>query len=1102
MSTVADLGAPAYRLVRTAPPPPFVPDLDDAQDRVVTHAGGPLLVLAGPGTGKTTTLVEAVVNRVDRGLDPEQVLVLTFSRKAADELRGRITARLGRTVTSPAAWTFHSFCFALVRAYAFPGEDPPRLLSGAERDVRVRELLAGNADGVGTAWPESLRPALRTLGFAREVADLLDRARERGLSGPDLTHLGFATGRDAWVTTGEFMEEYLDVLDLRGEVDYAGLVSRARGVLSDPEALAEVRARYAAVFVDEYQDTDPSQEALLQLLAGDGRDLVVVGDPDQSIYAFRGADVSGILEFPTRFPTPSGERAPTVTLRVSRRAGAALLAPSRAVAARLPAPGLPADVVRAHRDLVPAAGLSVGDATPDGAGNGDSAPDSLGGADSAPDGTGGGVPAPDGPTPGGPAPEICLFPTVAEEVAAIADRLRRAHLYDGLPWSSMAVLVRCGVRSIPVLRRAFAQAGVPVGVAADEVPVARDPAVAPLLAALRVVDDPAALDADTAHLLLLSPLANALPSGLRVLGRRLRALARAAGETFPPPSTELIRAALADRRDLSTIEDWAADPVRRLGRLLDKARAALDAGGTPEEALWTLWHDSGWARRLERAATSGGNGARQADRDLDAVLALFNAAARLEEREPRAGVTTLLGELEAQQLPASAHEERPAAADTVRLLTAHRSKGLEWDLVVVAGVQDGIWPDLRRSSSLLDADLVGTHGPRPPVTPAQLLADERRLFYVALTRARRRLVVTAVQSLDDAGDRPSRFLDELGIPVPTVAALAGTELLARGSLVARLRRAVREQEPPLAAAAARRLAALAALADADGAPLFPGADPEAWWGVRDRTPGAAPLRDPELPLVLSPSALKAFEECPLRWFLEREARARGAQGAAQGFGVVVHALAQLVSDGVLPPDRDALLARLDTVWPSLGFEAPWHGAAERREAEQTIDRLLAWLRNRGDRAFVAAEASFTAELGGVVLRGSADRLEVDADGHVHVVDFKTGRTPVSTAAAAEDAQLGAYQLAVRAGGFETLPGDAAAGGAELVYLRKGTAAGLPTTRRQPALPDAETFMDELVAHTERAVRAEEFPARPNERCGSCDFRGACPAQAAGRQVVP
>jgi superfamily I DNA/RNA helicase/RecB family exonuclease len=1065
---------PAYRLVRAAPRPVAVPALDPFQQRVVDHPGGPLLVLAGPGTGKTTTLVEAVVARVERGLAPEQVLVLTFSRKAADELRGRITARLGRTITEPSAWTFHSWCYAILRAYDTPpGALPPRLLSGAERDVRVRELLHGNASGVGTSWPSALAPALRTRGFAREVADLLDRARERGLSGADLSALGRTAGRDEWVSGGAFLDEYLDVLDAAGEVDYAGLVTRAHGVLSQPDVLAAVRHRYAAVFVDEYQDTDPSQEALLALVAGDGRGLVAVGDPDQAIYAFRGADVGGILRFAERFRTPDGDPAPVLTLRVSRRAGPSLLAPSRAVAARITAPGLPADVLKAHRAL----------------------------------------------EPGGPAgvePEVVLFPSGAQEVAYVADRLRRAHLYDGVPWSSMAVLVRSGVRTIPTMRRAFAQAGVPVTVAADEVPVARDPAVAPLLAALRVAADRDVLDADTAELLLLSPLGRALPSGLRVLGRRLRALARQAGEPFPPPSTELVRRAILDPRDLTTIEDWAANPVHRVVRLLDDARRVLGTGGTPEEALWQLWHGSGWDRRLEAESQRGGSGARQADRDLDAVLALFGAAARLEEREPHAGVATLLAELEAQEIPATAHEERPGAADAVRLLTAHRAKGLEWDYVVVAGVQDGVWPDLRRRGSLLDADRLDLGAPRPPASPAQLLVEERRLFYVALTRARSRLLVTAVQSVDDAAARPSRFLSELGLPVPEGSVLAtaargagssssdGAEggLLAPASLVARLRRALRDGPPALRPTAATTLAELAALSADDGTPLFPGADPESWWGTREVTPGVAPLRPADRPVTLSPSALKAFGECPLRWFLEREGRARGAQSAAQGFGTVLHALAQLVSDGVLPPDRDALLARLDEVWPSLGFEAPWHAAAERRAAEGTIDRLLAWLVARPARAFVAAEAEFEAEIGGVLLRGNADRLELDAEGQVHVVDFKTGRTMPSVASAGEDPQLGAYQLAVRAGGFPALKPDAVPGGAELVYLRTATRTGLPGERGQAALGDGTTWADTLLAGTERAIRAEDFPATPNDRCGSCDFRVACPAQPAGRQVVP
>ena len=145
----------AYRLAPAELAPITVPALDHAQRAVVDHPGGPLLVLAGPGTGKTTTLVEAVAERVRRGLRPDQVLVLTFSRKAADELRERITTRIGRTLCQPAAYTFHAFCSALVAAY---GEAVPRLLSGPERLVRIRELLAGHAAGHGTTlWPDSLR---------------------------------------------------------------------------------------------------------------------------------------------------------------------------------------------------------------------------------------------------------------------------------------------------------------------------------------------------------------------------------------------------------------------------------------------------------------------------------------------------------------------------------------------------------------------------------------------------------------------------------------------------------------------------------------------------------------------------------------------------------------------------------------------------------------------------------------------------------------------------------------------------------------------------------------------------------------------------------
>ena len=275
--------APAYRLVRRPVPTAPAARLDEAQQAVVDHAGGPLLVLAGPGTGKTTTIVAAVADRIERrGLDPERVLVLTFSRKAAAELRERITARLRRTTREPLAMTFHSYAYALARReFVLAGDEPPRLLSAPEQLLEVRRMLRGEAQDGGARWPEALRPALATRGFAEEVRDLLLRAAERGLDGRGLGQLGKQRGRDDWMAAAAFLDRYAARFDLAPvpAYDYAEIVRIAAALLTREEIRQRERAAYDVVFVDEYQDSDPAQESLLLALAGDGRELIAVGDP-------------------------------------------------------------------------------------------------------------------------------------------------------------------------------------------------------------------------------------------------------------------------------------------------------------------------------------------------------------------------------------------------------------------------------------------------------------------------------------------------------------------------------------------------------------------------------------------------------------------------------------------------------------------------------------------------------------------------------------------------------------------------------------------------------------------------------------------------------
>lgn len=1074
---------------------------------MVDHADGPLLVLAGPGTGKTTTLVESVAARVNRGADPARILVLTFSRKAAVELRDRMAARLG-AARGPQATTFHSYCYALVRAHqdADLFADPLRLLSGPEQDVTVRDLLAGQLDleKAGLAhvrWPDELRACLTTRGFADEVRAVLARSRELGL-GPDaLAAFARRTGRPDWSAAAQFLAEYLDVLDAQGVLDYAELVHRAVLLAERPEVSAQLAGAYDAVYVDEYQDTDPAQVRLLHALAGNrgrgtdaggGRTLVAFGDPDQSIYTFRGADVNGILEFPDTFRRADGTPAPVGVLTTSRRSGSELLAATRLLTRRMPLTRLPADTVRAHREL-----HAVRE--------------------------GGRV-------------ETYTYPTASTELDNIADLLRRAHLEDGVPWREMAVLVRAGGRSLPAVRRALTSAGVPLEVDGDDLPLRHEPAVAPLLTALRTVATAALhtgradegqgedgqeaapvtapwLTTETALALLTSPLGSMDAADLRRLGRALRDEERAAGIRVPAPSDELLARALAEPERLVTHDPAYAHGAQRLGALLRKARELLEGGGTAEEALWTLWNGTPWPGRLERAALRGGAGGRNADRDLDAVCALFETAARAEERTGGRGALNFLEEVDAQDIAADTLSRRTARPDAVRLMTAHRSKGLEWRFVVVAGVQEGLWPDLRRRGSLLEADRIGRDGLAEPLTPGALLAEERRLFYVAATRARERLVVTAVKAPADDGDQPSRFLTELGVGPRDVTGRPRRPL-AVAALVAELRATTVDPaaSDALRDAAAHRLARLAALTDDEGQALVPAAHPSRWWGLDEPTRSAVPLRDRDQPVTLSGSALDQLANtCALQWFLGREVKADAPATAAQGFGNVVHVLADEVASSRTPADLDVLMERLDSVWNGLAFDAPWKSEQEKDQARAAMERFLKWhVLDRGGRTPTASEHDFdvTLEAGeyAVRIRGSMDRVEQDAEGRAYVVDFKTGKSAPTKDEVAAHPQLAVYQLAVREGAVDDVFDGRRPepGGAELVQLRQPAPkkeGGDAFPKVQAQEPLAGEWVSDLLATAAGKVLDERFTPTTGTYCTHCTFRASCSAQPEGRQVV-
>jgi len=1042
-------------ILDTAPiPRTQAPQLDAEQQAVAAHRRGALLVLAGPGTGKTTTLVEAVVQRLTTEPDQltaDDVLVLTFGRRAAEEIRDRIAGRIGGG-SLPTVATFHSFAYGYVNLGLGANVTPPRLLSGAEEDVRIRDLLLGAVEDGTIAWPEDLTDALPTLGLANEVRAVLARARTLRIEPAELQRIGQRADRPAWRAVGQLAVQDHDVMALQDVMDYTDLLVRALA-----RAQAE-RPQYRLIVVDEYQDTDPLQVALLQALTGPSTTLIAVGDPDQAIYGFRGADVRAISRFSTDFPNAVRP----IVLQQVRRFGPQIKHAANAVVSQRAIPGIPADVQRAHRTV---ACLGMGE-------------DEV---------------------------SVSVHGDIASLAADVAERIARAHLERHVPWNQLAVLTRTG-RDMAEIERALLAAHIPVAMSLDDMPLRLEPAVAILLNALRIAVQPTTMRPADAVDLLTGPLGGLTVDQVRQWGRSLRAAARV-DDAFPPPADVLMRDALIGEPPAVAANSRTETEQRVAGlrALLAAAHDQVRQHGAPAEVLWTLWsgrvaggHAHGWPERLRSAALRG---SRTANHDLDAVMALFDAADRFAGRKRgAAGVRDFLDSVAAQELPAESVAERGLRADAVRVLTAHRAKGLEWDEVWIVGAQEGVWPDVRPRGSVLEPQRLDPDGLGAGPNIVDLLDEERRLFYVALTRARSRVHVAVVN--EEGESRPSRFIDELqaaGVPVTPMGVGRPVTATSLPSLVAELRGAL--TDPTDGPAAAALLAELATQRDDDEVALVPGADPAQWWGAAEPTMNPRPLVAADAAVRLSGSVIDAVNTCPRRWFLERKAHAQEGSRTAAATGIIVHGVAEYVARDKVPAELPAMEEILDDVWRALRFDAPWQSTAQRERARNALAGFLEYHLTT-PRTLEQLEEKYEADIevpapdGGterVSISGTIDRLEKDAQGRLVPVDLKTSATRVTKGDTQEHSQLGLYQLLIQQNGEET-------GGAVLLQLGLNKPSAVVTSQ-DPLPVDGPTWVDTALGSAAAVVRSENLQAVENPGCRSCGFRTSCPVQPEG-QVFP
>ena len=953
----------------------------------------------GPGTGKTSKLIEIITTAIKDGADPNSILLLTFGRERASQLRDEIAFKSQMTALEPLARTFHALAFSILKA---EGANPI-LLSGPEQESFIRQLLDAKE------WPAELAKAVETRGFVRELRDLISRATERGWSYEDLT------GEEFWPEVAKFWQGYQGAIDMEDitlaevvtRLDSAQLIWRAATLLKkNPEVRARWQSRFKLVLVDEYQECDKAQRALLQELAGN--ELVIAVDSDSTVGRFRGADPEGIEEA-LNFFKPKIEIL-TDNYRQAKEVFAAIIK----TADKFPGP---------KRKLISTSKES--------------------GEFSAK-----------------------LFTDSGNEAAYIADQIQRAYLQNGLKWSDIAIILRTPAAA-GAIRRALVRSGVPI---ASELQVlSENAALEPilLLAEAAIYEN---LTYATAEKLLLSEIGGSDSVDLR---RIRRSLVKHYSESEGKSGSELIVSAILEG-GLEVEGGAALDKLNSL--YLTARKVARDKSAQPEDLLWAIWSNSGLAEKWRSLALAGGVRGAFADRDLDAAMQLFESARRYGARFKFGSKAYFFKDIRKAEIAGDVITARGARPDVVEILTPYTAKGREWKFVVVAGMQEGVWPNLKVRGSLLGSDRLVERDRNQNlnrielelVAKAAVAEDELRLFYVAISRAKSRLLITAISNEES---EPSNFFDLL---IEEAEFAEVPDRLNSASVIAKLRRELITTESKSAAASLKALSAAG----------FSSANPENWYGNNQITT-TEPIVEPGHEVRISPSGVEKFDECELRWFLETNGGQSG-NSTAQLIGNMIHKFAELAERDNLQFEEQAKI--LEKNWRLIDPETGWLSKSSQGRALMILNRFYQY-RNEFNRTFVEAEKKFDFMVGRARIKGSIDRVELTVDKKSYLVDFKTGKTEITTAEAKSNAQMQLYQLALIKEGNEV-------SGASLVYLDHDNKSS--KTRDQVAIDPA--VVEARIIEVAEKMSSNTFLAKKNKNCQFCPVKTACPIQLEGRKL--
>jgi DNA helicase II / ATP-dependent DNA helicase PcrA len=1045
--------------------------LNRSQLKAVTHPAGPLLVVAGAGTGKTRTVISRFAWLVEQGAAADEILALTFSSPAAAEMRERLEALIESPYEDLHVSTFHAFCSRLLAEEALEvGVDPffsP--VTPADRLAllleRLDELTIRHHEIRGNPAPLLASFVSRIDRLKDEMVSCADyRAYAEGL----IDDAGDAddAARTQATRELEFARLYADhdrLLAERGALDFGDLIVRAFRLLHEkPHVRERVSRRFKHVLVDEYQDTNFAQGMLLRLLVEEHENVMVVGDDDQAIYRFRGASQKNLRDFEREFP-----EATIVRLERNYRSGRRILDAAHAVIE--PAPD------RIEKRLTGVKGGRV---------------------------------------------SFWRCRSERAQAQAVAAEAERLVVKEGISPSQVCVLVRSVKNEGQVVASALEERAVPFRLVGSAAYFQRAE-VRDVLAWLRLLADPN--DSGAVVRALSRP-----PIEVRSVDiARLTQLARRRKLDMP--------SAIAAALEGPQLSQEGRDRAQAFLRLYRSATGAFD-DRRPDAFVLRLIERIG-LRRQQVFATQADTVER-----LRNIAKLSELATSYMQREPQATVRDFTRYLCAVAESGLREEEAapPVATPAVQVMTMHAAKGLEFDHVFVLGLSASRMPGpWRRRSADVPDELLKESLPGPPGRE-QHEAEMRRLLHVAMTRARKALVLAwAEGGAVGATPRPSPYYEEARMALEaeeevydeelfgpaeglhstfrilrdelldTVASVGGRlgemrldtyldvdqavarylELLKVAALIERAKEgqeigdaltALDEILAQVATPAQREIMAASALDD---------------W-LRDterdtaRRPvaavgnGSEPSLDPFIPrrgggLMLSASDIDTYRICPLKYKFARVFRIPQEPTIHQRFGIVLHQVLERfhsMGGGSL----DQLMELFEASWRRSGFgdsddELQFHG-----RAVKALERY--WEEDRSSEAEpVWFERSFAFKLGDHLLRGRVDRVDRRPDGSYELIDYKTGKAKTAQELR-EDVQLSLYQMGAR----ESWRLETSAQS----YFYVLTGEKVPVEHS----PEELDRVKATVAEIADGIMKQEFEPKPSyEVCSFCDYRIICPA---------